>query len=91
MYLCFLGAFRVCSERRKRRLCLRKNETGKGCLPGGKTHFCPQRLKSAPLTTVTKVGIAGFMVYKTIAFSYKISSEIESFIKITVMAKLCVR
>lgn len=32
-----------------------KNETGEGCLPGGKTHFCPQRQKSAPLTTVTKV------------------------------------
>lgn len=55
----------------------KKNETGEGCLPGGKTHFCPQRLKSAPLTTVTKVSVAGFMVYTTVAFQNRGVSELS--------------
>lgn len=44
------------------------NEVGNSCLPGGKTHFCPQRLQSKPLTTVTEVSTAGCRVYKTIVF-----------------------
>lgn len=45
---------------------MKKNEIGNSCLPGGKTHFCPQRLKSKPLTIATKLSIPGFMAYRTI-------------------------
>lgn len=34
----------------------------------GKTRFCPQRLKSKQLATVTKVSIACFMICKAFAF-----------------------
>lgn len=42
-----------------------KNEICKGCLLGGKVGFSPQRIKSAPLTTVTKVSIAGLMAHNS--------------------------